>query len=122
MLKEVVDVNNMSFLVVCATVLVLLPFAFASINTTCLPSNEGTYDELEIVLHVNFTFHGLITYKVLFIYLFAVDLLREIGKKLGKDWDFEQDPCVGWQGPSNRTYDDNLLCSPDRPLCHVTSM
>ncbi|MFS7984192.1 hypothetical protein Hanom_Chr11g00983631 [Helianthus anomalus] len=27
----------------------------------------------------------------------AVNALKEIGRKLGKDWDFEQDPCHGWE-------------------------
>nr|XP_043618688.1 probable leucine-rich repeat receptor-like serine/threonine-protein kinase At3g14840 [Erigeron canadensis] len=40
-----------------------------------------------------------------------VDALREIGRKLGKDWDFNQDPC-GWAplAPKNSTYEDNVTC------------
>nr|XP_043618687.1 probable leucine-rich repeat receptor-like serine/threonine-protein kinase At3g14840 [Erigeron canadensis] len=40
-----------------------------------------------------------------------VDALREIGRKLGKDWDFSQDPC-SWAPASvnNSTYEDNVTC------------
>ncbi|XP_076958585.1 putative LRR receptor-like serine/threonine-protein kinase At1g53420 [Bidens hawaiensis] len=68
----------------------LLPFAFASINTTCLPPEE-------------------------------VDTLKEIGRTLGKDWNFEQDPCVGWEISKNEAYENNLICSLE-PICHVVSI
>ncbi|KAJ0873940.1 putative protein kinase RLK-Pelle-DLSV family [Helianthus annuus] len=77
--------------ILCVT---FLPFAFASIDTTCLPSEE-------------------------------VDVLREIGRKLGKDWDFEQDPCVEWSDSiSNTTYTNNVTCTPEpnNTICHVVSI
>ncbi|KAM0063244.1 putative non-specific serine/threonine protein kinase [Helianthus debilis subsp. tardiflorus] len=77
--------------VLCVT---LLPFAFGSINTTCLLPEE-------------------------------VDVLREIGRKLGKnDWDFSRDPCVGWEIYTNETYDNNVTCNtePNNAICHVISI
>ncbi|KAJ0500477.1 hypothetical protein HanHA300_Chr11g0389961 [Helianthus annuus] len=70
-----------------------LPFVFASMNTTCLPPEE-------------------------------VDALREIGRKLGKlNWDFERDPCLGWEISSSGAYSNNLTCSlSNNSTCHVISM
>ncbi|PWA34927.1 leucine-rich repeat domain, L domain-like protein [Artemisia annua] len=79
----------MWFIVLCV---MLLPFAFASIDTTRLPSEE-------------------------------VEALREIGRKLGKDWNFEEDPCGGWV--SNMTYNDDTVscnCETNGTICHVVSM
>ncbi|KAI7744318.1 hypothetical protein M8C21_032734, partial [Ambrosia artemisiifolia] len=82
----------MLLVILCVT---FLPFAFASINTTCLPSEE-------------------------------VDVLREIGRKLGKDWDFELDPCVEWSDSiNNKTYVNNVTCNTEpnnTNICHVTSI
>ncbi|KAF5780753.1 putative protein kinase RLK-Pelle-DLSV family [Helianthus annuus] len=71
----------------------LLPFASASINTTCLPLEE-------------------------------VNALREIGRKLGKDWDFEQDPCHGWEIYNVGTRENNVTCNlePNSTTCHVVSI
>ncbi|KAM0063232.1 putative protein kinase RLK-Pelle-DLSV family [Helianthus debilis subsp. tardiflorus] len=73
----------------------LLPFAFAfaSINTTCLPPEE-------------------------------VDALREIGRKLGKDWDFRQDPCRGWEISSDGERENNVTCNleSNHTICHVVSI
>ncbi|PWA50603.1 serine/threonine/dual specificity protein kinase, catalytic domain-containing protein [Artemisia annua] len=83
------DLSNILFIALCVT---LLPFGFASINTTRLPSEE-------------------------------VDALREIGSKLGKVWNFEEDPCVGWLESSNKTYpDDTVNCTCDSMSCHVVSI
>ncbi|XP_035835524.1 probable leucine-rich repeat receptor-like serine/threonine-protein kinase At3g14840 [Helianthus annuus] len=70
-----------------------LPFVFASMNTTCLPPEE-------------------------------VDALREIGRKLGKlNWDFERDPCLGWEISSSGAYSNNLTCSlSNNSTCHVISI
>ncbi|PWA64195.1 serine/threonine/dual specificity protein kinase, catalytic domain-containing protein [Artemisia annua] len=79
----------MWFIVLCV---MLLPFAFASIDTTRLPSEE-------------------------------VEALREIGRKLGKDWNFEEDPCGGWV--SNMTYNDDTVscnCETNGTICHVVSI
>ncbi|GJW87000.1 probable leucine-rich repeat receptor-like serine/threonine-protein kinase [Tanacetum coccineum] len=87
--KIFIDSSNMWFIVLCVT---LLPFGFASIDTTRLPSEE-------------------------------VEALREIGRKLGKDWNFEEDPCSGWV--SNTTYDDDTVscnCEPNGTICHVYSI
>ncbi|KAJ0733546.1 hypothetical protein HanPI659440_Chr11g0409501 [Helianthus annuus] len=71
----------------------LLPFAFVSINTTCLPLEE-------------------------------VNALREMGRKLGKDWDFEQDPCHGWEIYNVGTRENNVTCNLEQnsTTCHVVSM
>ncbi|KAJ9560803.1 hypothetical protein OSB04_005963 [Centaurea solstitialis] len=75
--------------------LVLLPFSFASINTTCLPSDE-------------------------------VNALREIGRKLGKEWDFNEDPCSGtsnWLSPSSRYYQNNVTCGAQNgSTCNIISI
>ncbi|KAJ0508001.1 putative protein kinase RLK-Pelle-DLSV family [Helianthus annuus] len=80
----------MLLVILCVTV---LPFAFASINTTCLPSKE-------------------------------VDALREIGRKLGKDWDFERDPCRDWEISSIGERENNVTCiaEPNSTICHVVSI
>ncbi|KAI3769370.1 hypothetical protein L6452_00471 [Arctium lappa] len=72
---------------------VLLPFGFASINTTCLPSDE-------------------------------VNALREIGRKLRIDWDFNEDPCNGignWAPVINRTYENVVSCSTNAS-CNIISI
>nr|XP_043618689.1 probable leucine-rich repeat receptor-like serine/threonine-protein kinase At3g14840 [Erigeron canadensis] len=73
----------------------LVPFGFASINTTCLPPEE-------------------------------VIALREIGRKLIKDWDFNEDPCCGWGSNSNNIHDNTVTCHYDETsngtLCHVVSV
>ncbi|PWA79702.1 serine/threonine/dual specificity protein kinase, catalytic domain-containing protein [Artemisia annua] len=52
-----------------------------------------------------------------------VDALKLIGSKLGKNWDFKQDPCVDWvRSNPNSTYDDTLRCNCNRTICHVTSI
>ncbi|KAI3769371.1 hypothetical protein L6452_00472 [Arctium lappa] len=75
--------------------LVLLPYGFASINTTCLPSDE-------------------------------VDTLREIGRKLGKSWDFNEDPCSGrgkWVTPSpNKTIENIVTCASRGINCNIISI
>ncbi|KAJ9560802.1 hypothetical protein OSB04_005962 [Centaurea solstitialis] len=74
--------------------LVLLPFGFASINTTCLPSDE-------------------------------VKALREIGTKLGKLWDFNEDPCEGtgnWVSVPSGDYDNNVTCSTTNATCNIVSI
>nr|GEZ40129.1 probable leucine-rich repeat receptor-like serine/threonine-protein kinase At3g14840 [Tanacetum cinerariifolium] len=82
------DVSNMLFIVLCVT---LLPFGFASINTTRLPTEE-------------------------------VDALRVIGRKLGKrDWNFGEDPCVGWRN-SNDTDTVACCCNRDSMICHVVNI
>ncbi|KAK9056896.1 hypothetical protein SSX86_024260 [Deinandra increscens subsp. villosa] len=82
----------MLFLILCVT---FLHFASASINTTCLPSEE-------------------------------VGVLREIGRKLGKKWDFEKDPCLDWNTFSGaNTFTDTVTCLPepnDTTICHVNSI
>ncbi|XP_076891881.1 putative leucine-rich repeat receptor-like serine/threonine-protein kinase At3g14840 [Bidens hawaiensis] len=73
----------------------LLPFSFASINTTCLPQEE--VDTLR-------------------------EMGRKLGKA---DWDFEQDPCVYWtSGIGTRTYENNVTCKPEpnNTICHVNSI
>ncbi|KAJ0508020.1 putative transferase, protein kinase RLK-Pelle-DLSV family [Helianthus annuus] len=72
----------------------LLPFGFASINTTCLSADEG-------------------------------NALNEIGRKLGKDWDFEGRLCCDWEYPSNDTYENNVRCNCDRSnstTCNVIAV
>ncbi|KAJ9560771.1 hypothetical protein OSB04_005931 [Centaurea solstitialis] len=73
----------------------LLPFCFASIETTCLPSGE-------------------------------VNALREIGRKLGKNWDFREDPCSGranWVSTtSNETFEDNVRCASNVSICSIVSI
>ncbi|KAK1439660.1 hypothetical protein QVD17_05480 [Tagetes erecta] len=73
----------------------LLPFGFASINTTRLPASE-------------------------------VDALRVIGRTLGKDWDFNKDPCVEWVSSSNSNgYNDTVGCDcsgANGTICHITSV
>ncbi|KAI7725899.1 hypothetical protein M8C21_007915, partial [Ambrosia artemisiifolia] len=55
-----------------------------------------------------------------------VNALRVIGRRLGKDWDFNKDPCVEWVGlPANNTYDDTVICNcteSNGTICHVTSV
>ncbi|KAM0063239.1 putative protein kinase RLK-Pelle-DLSV family [Helianthus debilis subsp. tardiflorus] len=57
---------------------------------------------------------------------YEVNALRVIGRKLGKDWDFNKDPCLEWIGsPANNTYDDTVLCNcteSNGTICHVTSI
>ncbi|MFS7984208.1 hypothetical protein Hanom_Chr11g00983801 [Helianthus anomalus] len=57
---------------------------------------------------------------------YEVNALRVIGRKLGKDWDFNKDPCLEWIGsPANNTYDDTVLCNcteSNGTICHVISM
>ncbi|KAI3675046.1 hypothetical protein L1987_84628 [Smallanthus sonchifolius] len=47
-----------------------------------------------------------------------VDALREIGRKLGKDWDFDQDPCREWEISSD---ENNVTCNINQ-ICHVISI
>ncbi|KAK9056898.1 hypothetical protein SSX86_024262 [Deinandra increscens subsp. villosa] len=54
-----------------------------------------------------------------------VGVLKEILKKLGREWDFEKDPCADWNTKtSTKIYDDTLTCSTQRnnKTCHVTSI
>ncbi|KAI3769372.1 hypothetical protein L6452_00473 [Arctium lappa] len=73
----------------------LLPFGFASIDTTCLPSDE-------------------------------VNALREIGRKLGKNWDFKEDSCSGranWVSATfNETFEDNVRCASNGSICNIVSI
>ncbi|KAJ9560699.1 hypothetical protein OSB04_005859 [Centaurea solstitialis] len=74
--------------------LVLLPFGFASINTTCLPSNE-------------------------------VDALMEIGRKLGKSWNFNEDPCTSGEWAitaTNNSIVNNVTCAPRGINCSIVSI
>ncbi|KVF62019.1 hypothetical protein Ccrd_026731 [Cynara cardunculus var. scolymus] len=74
--------------------LLLLPFGFASINTTCLPSDE-------------------------------VDALRVIGRKLGKNWDFNEDPCTGrgnWVSAVVGDDANKVTCSIANTTCNIVSM
>jgi len=61
----------------------------------------------------------------------AVEVLKEIGKKLGKkDWDFGVDPCSGeggnwrvWDG--RKSFESNVTCDctfNHNSSCHVVSM
>ncbi|GJZ66865.1 probable leucine-rich repeat receptor-like serine/threonine-protein kinase, partial [Tanacetum coccineum] len=47
--------------------------------------------------------------------------LREIGRKLGKNWNFEEDPCVGWP-ISGVTDNVTCCCNCDSMICHVASI
>ncbi|KVI10536.1 Concanavalin A-like lectin/glucanase, subgroup [Cynara cardunculus var. scolymus] len=74
--------------------LLLLPFSFASINTTCLPSDE-------------------------------VEALRDIGRKLRTDWDFNEDPCGGtgnWGVVTNNTFENNVSCSSNVTNCNIVTI
>ncbi|MFS7984222.1 hypothetical protein Hanom_Chr11g00983971 [Helianthus anomalus] len=54
----------------------------------------------------------------------TVNALKEIGRKLGKDWDLEQDPCHGWEIYNVGTRENNVTCNlePNSTTCHVVSM
>ncbi|KAJ9560738.1 hypothetical protein OSB04_005898 [Centaurea solstitialis] len=74
--------------------LVLLPFGYASINTTCLPLDE-------------------------------VDALREIGRKLHKDWDFNEDPCsrtINWVSPTIGSFENIVDCSQNINNCNIINI
>nr|GFC16403.1 probable leucine-rich repeat receptor-like serine/threonine-protein kinase At3g14840 [Tanacetum cinerariifolium] len=90
----------MLFLILCV---VFVPFGFASIETTCLPSKE-------------------------------VDTLRVIGRTLGKQWDFKEDPCSvvtvvnkindADTVSDHKVSDDTVSCSrePNATICHVIAV
>ncbi|XP_071696558.1 probable LRR receptor-like serine/threonine-protein kinase At1g29720 isoform X2 [Rutidosis leptorrhynchoides] len=74
-------------------IVALLPFGFASMDTSCLPTDE-------------------------------VDALSVIGRKLGKDWNFEG-PCCSWITTKTRYYVDSILCNVNcgsNTTCHVVSI
>ncbi|KAL8205435.1 hypothetical protein R6Q57_008986 [Mikania cordata] len=55
---------------------------------------------------------------------YEVNALRQIGHKLGKDWDFSKDPCGEWINSNATGYDDTVLCNCpiNETICHITSI
>ncbi|XP_024968217.1 probable leucine-rich repeat receptor-like serine/threonine-protein kinase At3g14840 [Cynara cardunculus var. scolymus] len=55
-----------------------------------------------------------------------VNALREIGRKLGKNWDFQEDPCsrrANWvSATSNETFEDNVRCASNGSICNIVSI
>ncbi|KAJ9561089.1 hypothetical protein OSB04_006249 [Centaurea solstitialis] len=54
-----------------------------------------------------------------------VEALREIGTKLGKLWDFNEDPCEGtgnWVSVPSGDYDNNVTCSTTNATCNIVSI
>ncbi|GKE70513.1 hypothetical protein Tco_1528585 [Tanacetum coccineum] len=78
---------------------------------------------------LQYMFCGLITVTYL-----AVDTLRVIGRTLGKQWDFKEDPCsvVTVVNKTNdadtvsdhKVSDDTVSCSrePNATICHVIAV
>ncbi|XP_022001334.1 probable leucine-rich repeat receptor-like serine/threonine-protein kinase At3g14840 isoform X2 [Helianthus annuus] len=81
----------MLLVILCVT---FLPFAFASIDITCLPSEE--VDALR-------------------------EIGRKLGKL---EWDFRQDPCHAWEISSDGPRENNVTCNPEpnSTICHVVSI
>ncbi|KAM0063238.1 hypothetical protein Hdeb2414_s0003g00088711 [Helianthus debilis subsp. tardiflorus] len=80
---------------------------------------------LLVVLCVTFIPLALASMNTTCLLAEEVDVLREIGRKLGKDWDFEQDPCVEWSDSiRNETYENSITCNPEpnSSICHVVNM
>ncbi|KAF6173372.1 hypothetical protein GIB67_027067 [Kingdonia uniflora] len=55
-----------------------------------------------------------------------VEALKEIGKTLGKVWNFSVDPCSGEQGWATpnplKGFDNNVSCDCNGTVCHVIGM
>ncbi|KAG5551538.1 hypothetical protein RHGRI_009822 [Rhododendron griersonianum] len=51
-----------------------------------------------------------------------VEALKEIGKKLGKTWDFSVDPCTfSTDNPNLKGFEDSVTCTPcNDTVCHIT--
>jgi len=63
------------------------------------------------------------------IVVFTVEVLKQIGKTLGKNWDFSADPCggeKGWATPNPvKGFENAVTCNcsfSNNTICHVISM